>query len=63
MTVKELISDLKYYDEDMEVLIQSAHSMYAEYIDSVNRSYLSAFRSEDRGVIVISGEFQAGAVD
>ena len=62
MTVKDLINDLKSYNENMVVVFQAENSMYADYIGTTRRKELRSFYGPDKDVIVLISDGQAGAV-
>ena len=63
MTVKGLIYELENFDEDMEVLIQSTNTIYADSIYGAEEKELRSFYGNDREVLVIVARDQVGAVD
>lgn len=63
MTVKDLICELENFDEDMEVLIQSTNTIYADSICGTEEKELRSFYGNDRKVLVIVSSGQVGAVD
>ena len=63
MKVKDLICELKNFDEDMEVVFQTSNSMYADSIYGAKKKELSSFYGKDRDVLVIVSGGQVGAVN
>ena len=63
MTVKDLICELENFDKDMEVLIQSTNTIYADSIYGATEKELRSFYGNDREVLVIVARDQVGAVD
>ncbi len=62
MTVKELINELKCFDDDMEVVMQSCNSMYVDGVGGTETNELIAFYGENRDVLVITSDGQQGTV-
>ena len=63
MTVKELIEELKCYDEDMSVLFQPENSMYVENVSSyMEIKEVNRFWGEPKEFLVIESGGQVGAV-
>lgn len=63
MTVKELIEELKCYDEDMSVLFQPTNSMYVEEISSyMEIKEVNRFYGEPKEFLIIKSDGQVGAV-
>lgn len=62
MTVGELMKELEYRDEDMEIVFRPDGSDYVESIKYVSCRDISSFYGKDREAYVISGGEQVGAV-
>lgn len=63
MTVKDLINELQHFDEDMQVVLQSGNSNYAEGISFAVKRELAPFRGPDRNVVVIIAGSQCGTIN
>lgn len=61
MTVGELISELEFFDEDMEVVIKGSNSMYVDEVGSTTEMEVQAFMGDDCSAVVICGSQQVGA--
>lgn len=62
MTVRELIEELEYFNEDMEVVMKPSNSMYVDAISEADTRELRSFYGEDREVLVLISDGQEGAV-
>lgn len=62
MTVKMLINELKYFDDNMEVVMASSNNMYVDSISSVDIRELMAFYGRNKNVLVLTSGGQEGAV-
>lgn len=62
MTVRELINELEYYDDDMEVVMKPSNSMYVDGIVETETNELRSFYGDDREVVVLTSDGQEGAV-
>lgn len=62
MTVRELIDELEYFDDDMEVAMKPSNSMYVEGVSGAKTKELRAFYGDNRNVLVITSDGQEGAV-
>lgn len=62
MTVAELKELLEGFDDDMEVVMKPSNSMYVDWISGAREKELSSFYGNDRIVLVITSDGQAGAV-
>lgn len=64
MRVKDLITTLQHYDENMEVMIVPHNSNYADSIYSYGcaEMKLSSFWGKDKICLCIKGDDQVGAV-
>ena len=63
MRVSDLIRELEYFDENLQVVIQSSNSMYVDDICGTTEKELRSFYGRDRSVLVIVADSQVGAVD
>ena len=63
MRVSDLIRELECFDENLQVVIQSANSMYVDNIYGATEKELRSFYGKDREVLVIVADSQVGAVD
>lgn len=56
MTVQQLIDELKYYNEDMEVVIRGGNSGgYVDSTDNVSTTEVTGFWGNDYEAVLISG--------
>ena len=62
MTVRELIEELKNFDNNMEVVIKPINSMYVDGINRATTKELKAFYGNNREVLVLVSSGQEGAV-
>jgi len=62
MTVRELIDELEFFDDDMEVVMKPSNSMYVDGISGATDYELRSFYGEDRKVLVLTSRGQEGAV-
>lgn len=62
MTIRELIDELEYFDENTEVVMQGVNSMYVDSISHATTKELRANWGKDREVVVLVAEDQEGAV-
>ncbi len=62
MKVSDLIDELKEYDGNLSVVFQPENSMYADYVGGCVQKELRAFFGEDKEVVVLKSNGQAGAV-
>ena len=61
MRVKDLINELKGYDEDMDVVIKPSNSTYVDDIYSTDEDRIRSFHGDDFNAIIIYGSDQCGA--
>lgn len=62
MTVRELIDELEYYDDDMEVVMRPSNSIYVDGISIVDTKELRSFYGDDRDVLALMSDGQIGAI-
>lgn len=62
MKVRDLINELEQYDEDLIVVFKSVNSLYSEYISGLMQMELKSLRGDDKEVVVLESDGQAGAV-
>lgn len=62
MVIKELINELKCYDDNMEVVMKPSNSMYVDRISGTETNELRAFYGKDRDVLILMSGGHEGAV-
>lgn len=63
MTVRDLINKLEQFDNDIEVVMESKNSDYVDFAGSPIENELYSLRGNDRNVIVIKSNGQAGTLN
>lgn len=63
MTVGELMEELQFYDEEMEVVMKPSKSLYAEDVADTAIKQMASFYGSDRDVVVLTSDQQLGAVE
>lgn len=62
MTVRDLINELEYYDDNIEIVMQTSNNLYADGIGGVETNELKSFYGDDREVLVLMSDGQKGMV-
>lgn len=63
MTVGELMEELQFYDQDMEVVMKPSNSSYADDVADTAIKQMAAFYGGDRDVVVLTSDMQLGAIE
>ena len=62
MTVRDLIDELKNYDEDLEVVFKGGIAMYVESIGTTGTNEVKPFYGKNWEAVVLYGNQQVGVV-
>lgn len=63
MTVKELINELEYFDDNDEIVVCGSNTDYVdEPCYTIDKTEMRSFWGNDRTVVVIKGNSQLGMI-